>query len=216
MNRAKKKRRAGAAMVESAIVIMMLCFILFGILQVSYLIAAKDVTSFAALASARAGAVGMREEFVNRVARVVSIPTAGPAKYRTKGSVSGNIPKMRVGAMWDRALSSAPESRQYWVEKYNIPIYLGAVDEGVLPSILNYYNWTLSSTKIKVRLFRSSNGRIGVYQSQYVPLSFPFAQGYYRGNMGPMNRPNGQRIVPRSHLVYGFEFEDHSALYLAY
>jgi hypothetical protein len=216
MNRAKKKRRAGAAMVESFIVIMMLCFILFGILQVSYLIAAKDVTSFAALASARSATVGMREEFVNRVARVVSIPTAGPAKYRTKGSVSGNIPKMRVGAMWDRALSSAPESKQYWIEKYNIAYYLGAKNEAMLPSILNYYNWTTSNTKIDVKLSRSSDGRIGIYQQQYVPLSFPFAQGYYRGNMGRMNRPNGSRLVPRSPMINDFEFEDHSALYLTH
>jgi len=216
MTRVEKKKRAGTAMIESAIVIMMLCFILFGILQVSYLVAAKDVTSFAALASARAGTVGMREEFVNRVARVVSIPTAGPTVKRLSAATSGVVSHGRVGARWDQALRSRPESGQYWVEKYNIPIYLGAMDEGVLPSILNYYNWTLSSTKIKVRLFRSADGRIGVYQSQYVPLSFPFAQGYYRGNMGPMNRPNGQRIVPRSHLVYGFEFEDHSALYLTY
>jgi len=216
MIRFEKRKQAGTAMIESTIVIMMLCFILFGILQVSYLVAAKDVTSFAALASARAATVGMREEFVNRVARVVSIPTAGPTVKNLSASTSGKILNGRIGARWDRALWSHPESEQYWVEKYNIPIYLGAKDEAVLPSILNYYNWTLSSTKIKVHLFRSSDGRLGIYLSQYVPLSFPFAQGYYRGNMGPMNRPTGQRIVPRSHLDYGFEFEDHSALYLSY
>jgi len=201
-------------MVESVIVIMLLCFILFGIMQVSYLIAAKDVTSFAALASARAATVGMKEEFVNRVAQVVSIPTAGPSTHRIADS--SPVGRGRVGGMWSRALHSAPESNQYWREKYNIPLYLGAVDQSVLPGILNYYNWTTASTRIDVQLSRSSDGRIEIYQKQYVPLSFPFAQLYYRGNMGYMRRRNGSRLVPRSKMVNDFRFEDHSALYLTY
>ena len=196
---------------ESCLAIMMLCLILFGLLQVSYLIAAKDVISFSAFAACRSATVGMRDEFVSRVVRTTSIPTAGPTLNRgllNRGMRQGKS----VGTTWDSALQATPTSNQYWVEKYCIPYYLGA-DVADLAYWLNYYNWINTDTMITSSSARSGDS-VEVYVQQYVPLSFPFARAFYRGNMGNMTRPNGVSSVPRSPIKADLQMEDHSALYL--
>lgn len=198
-------------MVESCFVIMMLCLILFGLLQVSYLIAARDVISFSAYAVARSATVGMQDEFVGRVARTTSIPVAGPSlwKYSEVGEVAG----ARAGQAWDAALQAKPSSQQYWMEKHWIPFYLGAVDEGELDSILNYYNWIVSDTRINSSV-RHTRDSVDVYVHQYVPLTMPFAKAFYFGDMGAMVRRDGTYSVPRSSMGADLQVENHSALYL--
>jgi len=201
-------------MVESCLVIAMLCIILFGILQVSYLVMARDVVSFAAFASARAATVGMREEFVGRVARVTSIPAAGPMvnnTFVTHANISRNS---KPGNAWDAAVAASPSSDQYWVEKYNIPYYLGVRQEDELSYWLNYYNWLSLDTLITAAADRATD-LVYVNVEQDVPLAFPFASGFYRANMGTMRRPGAPNAeVPRAHFQAGLSFEDHSALYL--
>jgi Flp pilus assembly protein TadG len=217
MQPSRKERKAGAALVESCLVIVMLCIILFGLLQVSYLVAARDVVSFSAFAACRSATVGMREEFVGRVARVTSIPTAGPMvnnAFVDHVNVNANS---SAGNAWDTAMRASPSSDQYWVEKYNIPYYLGARYEEELTYWLNYYNWISSDTLITADTERSG-GSVVVYVQQYVPLAFPFASGFYRENMGSMVRRDSEGTfrseVPRAHIDVDLEFEDHSALYL--
>ena len=199
-------------MVESCLVIMMLCLILFGILQVSYLIAAKDVISFSAYAACRSATVGMKDEFLGRVVRTTGIPMAGPmvnSPFADQGLASGRSP----GQAWDRALQASPSSQQYWMEKYTIPYYLGTVDESELGGWLNYYNWINSDTLITASPQHSGDS-VAVYVQQYVPLSFPFARAFYRGNMGNMTRQDGTYPVPRSPIDAELVVENHSALYL--
>lgn len=210
--RARRKRREGAAMLESALVMFVLCLILFGLIQVSYLVAAKDVISFSAITACRSATVGMHDEFVNRVVRTTSIPMAGPSI-----SVSFTDERMNqngpIGSVWDRALSASPVSDQFWAEYYAIPYYLGTSDESELSSWLNYYNWVHSDTLITADPSRSDD-TVGVYVQQYVPLVFPFARLFYRGNMGQMTRANGVSEVPRSRMDAFLEIENHAALYL--
>ncbi len=212
MKAAEKNLRTGAALVESCLAIIMLCLILFGILQVSYLVAAKDVVSFSAFAGCRAATVGMKEEFVNRVVRVTSIPMAGPMvgnPFADQGLVTGGS----EGQAWDRALWASPSSDQYWAEKQAIPYYLGAVNEGELKVLLNYYNWLSSGTLITSSTRRTEDD-VEVFVSQNIPLSFPFARAFYRGNMGNMTRQDGTHSVPRSPMNAELRTENHSALYL--
>jgi hypothetical protein len=212
MTGASRDRRAGAALIESSLAMMMLCLILFGLLQVSYLVAAKDVVSFSAFAASRSATVGMKDEFVERVVRTTSIPIAGPmvgepyseASLGTGGS---------MGQTWDRSMQASPSSQQYWAEKHIIPYYLGAVDETVLGGLLNYYNWVSTDTRISSSP-RHTSDSVEVYVQQYVPLAFPFSRAFYRGNMGTMVREDGTHSVPRSPIDAGLEVENHSKLYL--
>jgi Flp pilus assembly protein TadG len=207
-------KRSGAALVEACLVIVMLCLILFGILQVSYLIMAKDVLSLATFSAARSATVGMSDEFIDRVARAASIPTAGPMVSRAfmnEKPLAGTT----YGKQWDNALAGDPQSDQYWYEKDAIPYYLGAVDSADLPGILDYYNWKSGDTDVSASRTGGSGGSyIDVEVVQNVPLEFPFAEAFYRANMGTMVRPGATERVPRWNFEETVSMENHSALYL--
>lgn len=198
-------------MIESFLVIMTLCIILFGLMQVSYLVAAKDVISFSAFAACRSATVGLKDEVVDRVARTTSIPMAGPfvGELDTGGLPTGG----RAGQAWDSALQSSPSSDQYWMEHHAIPYYIGARDEADLPRILNYYNWVNGNTRITSST-EHTDYSVLVYVRQNVPLTMPFAHTFYRGNIANMTRRDGTTAVPRSPIDAELEVEDHSALYL--
>ena len=212
MKAVAKNLRAGAALIESCLAIIMLCLILFGILQISYLVAAKDVISFSAFAGCRAATVGMKEDFVDRVVRVTSIPMAGPM---VNNPFAVDAPKAigEGGTSWDRALGATPSSGQYWMEQSAIPYYLGSVNGSDQVVFLNYYNWVNMGTLITSSA-RFTQDSVEVAVSQNVPLSFPFARAFYRGNMGTMTRQDGTHSVPRSPITAQLTVENHSALYL--
>ena len=214
----RKKRKAGAALIESCLAVIMLCLILFGILQVSYLIMARDVITFSAFASARSLSVGMKEEFVERVARTASIPVAGPIITPSSLVDHAGLPDEGQGAMWDRALGEGPRSDQFWVEHYLIPYYLGADDEGDLDDILNYLNWVNSDTELSIESSEAGDEEAEVTISQYVPLAFPFAKVFFQNDMGMIVRRSGDGYVSREVPLYLVEqtvkIENHSELYL--
>jgi len=219
MRNLRTARKEGAAIVESSLVIIMLCLILFGVLQVSYLIMSRDVISFSAFASARALTVGMNEEFVERVARVTTIPTAGPpfnSGLRSHAELAQDAP----GRMWDRAVSNGAESDQFWYEHYLIPWYLGAEDESELAGILNYRNWVSDDTAVKAESSEAGAEEAEVTVSQYVPLAFPFAQAFFHdSDMGMMLRSAVGGVytyeeVPVYLIEQSIRLENHSALYL--
>lgn len=56
---------------------VLLCLILFGILQVSIVTAAHDVFLYAASAGARCATVGYDEEMVRKTIRIAALPTMG-------------------------------------------------------------------------------------------------------------------------------------------
>jgi hypothetical protein len=72
------KRCEGAALVESCIVIIILCLILFGILQLSILTAAHDVNIYAASSGARCAAVGYDNDMVEKSIRIAALANMGP------------------------------------------------------------------------------------------------------------------------------------------
>ena len=72
------KRCEGAALVESCIVIILLCLMLFGILQLSILTAAHDVNIYAASSGARCAAIGYDNEMVEKSIRVAALANMGP------------------------------------------------------------------------------------------------------------------------------------------
>ncbi|WP_372806215.1 TadE/TadG family type IV pilus assembly protein [Pontiella sp.] len=75
-----RKNKEGASIVESCIVMILLCLILFGILQVSILTAAHDVLLYAASAGARCATIGYNDTMVEKTIRVAALPSMGPKK----------------------------------------------------------------------------------------------------------------------------------------
>lgn len=218
MRNPRTANKEGAAIVESCLVIIMLCLILFGLLQVSYLIMSRDVISFSAFASARALTVGMNEEFVERVARVTTIPTGGPP-FRS-GPQHNPLPQDTPGRMWDNAVATSPGSDQFWYEHYLIPWYLGAEDESQLDGLLNYHYWVSSDTAIKAQSSSAGAEEAEVTVSQNVPLAFPFARAFFHeSEMGMIVRgsEDGAYVyeeVPVYFIEQTIRLENHSQLYL--
>lgn len=218
MQHSRTANKEGAAIVESCLVIIMLCLILFGMLQVSYLIMARDVISFSAFASARALTVGMNEEFVERVARVTTIPSGGPP-FRS-GPQHTPLPQDTPGRMWDNAVETSPGSDQFWYEHYLIPWYLGAEDESQLDSLLNYHYWVSSDTAVKAASSGAGAAEAEVTVSQNVPLAFPFARAFFHESETVMivrGSEGGAYVyeeVPAYLIEQTIRLENHSALYL--
>lgn len=62
---------------ESCIVMILLCLILFGIIQVSIVTAAHDVLLYAATSGARCATVGYDDDMVYKTVRMAALPTLG-------------------------------------------------------------------------------------------------------------------------------------------
>lgn len=173
-------RVAGATLIESCIVVMLLCLVLFAGVQVSRIYASKEILDYSAMAGARAKAVGLNDFMVYKVVRVASIPNAGRLRNPHVDSASGsayNWQGGRPGHLWDQAVAAnAPASPQYNAEITRVPFYLGAEHYGHLPAILDYEDW---NTVDLSQDFAEDNRQAHVNVSQSVPLTFPFRAAFY-------------------------------------
>lgn len=189
--------KSGQALIESCLVIALLAFVLFGILQVARLAVARETLDYTAVAAARARIVGFNNFMIYKVARVAAIPTAGrmetPDFERTTGGAWGNL---TPGAAWNAALRANPGSPQYDIERSRIPLYLAAEDGGRLGAILNYEEWN----RMRYSVGRPADQAISVDARQEVSVSLPFHRAFYAAD--------------EVTLEGAATLEDHSALYL--
>lgn len=72
-----KKRRHPDTLVESAIVIVVLVFIVFSLMQAIYLYTAQMITDYAAFNAVRSASVGFKDELVERAGQVAAIGASG-------------------------------------------------------------------------------------------------------------------------------------------
>ncbi len=149
-----RKRSEGAVLVESCIVIILLCLILFGILQVSIVTAAYDVNLYAASCAARSAAVGYADNdadsMVNKVLHVAALPALGPK------------PDMSISA-----------------ERYVAKSYL-ITDQG--KEVLNYVPDEYWDSLPDPVLVQRSGGMVMVTLDKSYPLSIPFVRAFYPGD----------------------------------
>ena len=73
-----RHRKAGATIIESSLVMVLLCLILFSILQVSVLTAANEVLIYSASSAARCATVGYDRTMVIKTSRIAALPSMGP------------------------------------------------------------------------------------------------------------------------------------------
>jgi len=175
----KMARIAGATLIEACIVVVLLCLLLFGAVQVSRLYAAKEILDYSSMAGARAKAVGLNNFMVYKVVRVASIPNAGTLQNPNIDSASGtayNWQGDRPGYLWDQAVANAPASPQYNAEVTRIPFYLGAEWYGQLAAILDYEDWNTVNLS---QDWAEDGDQVHVSVSQSVPVTFPFRRAFY-------------------------------------
>ncbi|MEI6165884.1 MAG: TadE family protein [bacterium] len=118
--RACSRDKRGQALIESCMVIAIICLIFFGIFQISQLFAAQEVLDYAAGRGARAITVGFNRFMVEKTVRVGAIANAGRLVN----------PAYQGGPAVEHALEAA-----------RIPLYLAADNHGQLGAILDYERW---------------------------------------------------------------------------
>ncbi len=202
-------------MVESCLVMALLCLILFGILQASYLVASRNVVNYTAYSTARAASVGLNEFMLYKVSHYTSIPAAGPVT--TPSGFGGNRPVGRsAGSLWDNAIARdhAPVSE---LGTYEVAVKEAYHMAGTafFDSILNYENWQEIETGIQIEYESDNDDLITLQIGQTVPMVFPFSRVFF-GYLDPVNarRRGVLGAYPGMRITATAVIEDHSKLYL--
>ncbi len=178
-----KKRlgaKSGASMIESVIVVMVMSLVLFGGIQLTRVLVAREVIDYAAMAGARASAVGLNNFMVYKVVRVASIPNAGrminPDTPMAAAAARGWDVE-RPGDLWDTAVGArAPYSPMAEIERQRIPFYLGGENVPRLRGILDYEDWRTITHQIS----HPSQNEVRVRVHQRFPLRIPLRRAFYR------------------------------------
>lgn len=111
----------GQALIESCIVIGLICLLLMGLFQLAQLFVSREILDYAAGRGARAKAVGFNDFMVSKTVRIGTIANAGTL----------TAPERAGGGPWEQWSS---------IESPRIPHYLQA-NSGELDAILNYAQW---------------------------------------------------------------------------
>lgn len=171
-------RKSGQAILESFGIMMLLCLILFGIVQLVLMYTAREINQYAADASVRARTVGFNRFMVYKVNRVASIANAGQMRTPTRIPF-GNADawhELTAGQSFYASIRANPRSRQFAeIEQFSIPLYLGADHYGHLPGILDYEDWP----SISAPVYTGVPGQtVGVQVHHNYPLRMPLYRAF--------------------------------------
>lgn len=185
-NRRADPSRAGQALIETCVVVLLVSLLFAGVLQVSQLLAGKAVMQHAASRAARARTVGFNRWMVAKCARVAAIPNAGrllePRLGETVPPWRDVVRTSRPGELWDRALSGGtPASARLAIEQARIPEYLEAPNALRAGHVLDYERWPAMRLAVNVRALtpQADAGLIeAVFHLDY-PLWVTGARAFY-------------------------------------
>ena len=150
--------RAGQSLIESCIVLAVICLVFFTVFQISQLFASQEILDYAAARGARARTVGFNHFMVYKTIRVGAIPNAG--------------------VLINPAYAGGP-SQEHVLDRARIPLYLGGQNQGVLNAILDYADWDTVGFGTS---FSLSDGTLRQTVSQQVPLKYPFHRAFYNAD----------------------------------
>lgn len=179
------KHLEGQSLIESCIVIAILCLLFMGMLQISQLFMAQEILDFAAGRGARAKSVGFNEFMLFKTVRVGTIANAGRLVYPV---VDGG------------------PARQRAIERSSIPLYLGSDRHRRLSSVLDYENWGGISYHWSER---ESPSMLSFHTAQAFPLRFPFHRAFYQSDA--VNMTGEARIDNHYPLYLEVEAPDEEA-----
>lgn len=141
--------RRGQALLESMLMVFVLCLLACGVYQLALVFAAKDVLMHSARAAARAKTVGFNSWMVEKCSRVAAIPNAGLITTPTivdTPELQPLVAALSPGELWDEVLRRVPASEQVGVELARIPEYLGSDYPLQASYILDYADWPAVTT----------------------------------------------------------------------
>lgn len=121
-------RSGGSAIIEAVIGMLLICMILFGLLQIFYYSAAQMVADYAAFRAARSETVGFNDEKVSIEGKLKAISASGRMRFpfdMTKGTANENATSAVGQFYYERlAIIDYMENRrrlayEYWNTNYN-------------------------------------------------------------------------------------------------
>jgi hypothetical protein len=141
-----RRGKQGQSLIESCVVIAVVSLLMMGMLQLSQIIAAKEVLHHAAMRGARAKSVGLNRFMVEKVVDVASIPNAGrmlqPDYYENDNPwLQDLVQRESPGTVWDETLAATPTSMQYPIERARVPEYLAGETISESRFLLDYEDW---------------------------------------------------------------------------
>ena len=211
-NRSRLRLRSGQALIESLIVILITCMILFGMLQVATVHVGSEIMHHASARAARARAVGFNDWMILKALRVASIPNSGKMiepDFQPFNNASPFRNNPHPGDAIDIALSANPAaSERAEFERLRIPLYLASANHGRASAELNYEEWERGSFTHSESGSAFGGGVLRMTVEQDFPLRMPFI-----GLLIPFARidENGdRRMTLKGEAIAG----EHSSLYL--
>lgn len=136
---------SGQALIETCLVMGILCLVFMGFFQVSQWIANRQILHHAAARGARAKMVGFNRFMVDKSIRVATIPVAGRMLEPDHDVEDVRLREwLAMGSsrtQWEAAMRTTSPSVQHAIERARIPAYLGASDWGRARGILHYEHW---------------------------------------------------------------------------
>lgn len=168
--------RAGQSLIESCLVLALICLAFFGVFQISQLFASQDILDYAAARGARAKTVGFNHFMVHKTIRVGAIPNAGP--------------------LVEPASEGGPLA-QLAVERSRIPLFLAAEQWGDMAGILRYEAWASIGVGQPTLL---ADNTLHMEVPQNMPfMSNGFHRAYYRGEAVPLR---GEAYIDTHYTLY--------------
>ncbi len=177
-NRPPDQARRGQAIIESSLVLALVCLVLFGLFEISQLFAAQEILDYAAARGARAETVGFNSFMVNKIVRVGAIPNAG--------------------RLINPVVSGGPAA-QSDAELARLPLYLGGENAGRLPGILDYDHWDSIGIPVPAQVGGLIRERIG---QDYDLRDFPFSRAFYSSDILSLG---GEAYIESHYPLYMYE-----------
>ena len=205
-------------MLESLLVVLVLCLLLFGLLQVALVFNADEILHHSAARAARARSVGFNDWMVTKAQRVAAIPNSGKMLEPVLGTPAQPVfdPTLSLGEKWDSAIHPArayARSYKSLVEMARIPEYLATDNHLRGEAILHYEEWENHSFGVSVQRSDSlaaALGGAGTVQAS-VRQSYPLLLPFHRLFSRPVPDADG---IDRISLSGESEILDHASLYL--
>jgi hypothetical protein len=190
----RRRTRRGQSLVESCIAIALICVVLIGILQVSQVLASREILHHAAARGARARVVGLNWWMVEKVIRLATIPNAGrmtvPQLDRQDTFVQDTVENARPGEAWSILLGIEPHSEQTDIELARAPEFLWAPNEWIARHILDYERWdTIHAGYYDHRPdtgYAGAGNAVRIKVTQRLPLLFPATTTFYADDEVPI------------------------------
>ncbi len=144
----RNRHENGSTILESLLCMIIICLVLFGLMQFFYVMVAQMLTDYAAFYTARSKSVGFADYLSDRAGRVASIGASGPIINAIDlQNNTGSYSTVDLGTSFSNPLS------QLSYERATIPEYIQGIRR------MDYEYWGTAGDPVSYTDFNDNNGQ---------------------------------------------------------